>query len=189
MKDESVPAKKPKNIQVADEILGLDDAQLDQYVAKRVGFWLSKTQEHRLRVQAIIRMREKAMSRGRWTANSAQTSKLIQDEIDMLRETEKTEQEALDFCDSYEKTTGRKIQLPPGHRLIEIARRFLSEGMYKRYIYPHIADMHSEYYPALKAGDLRKAKVIEIAFYFRVLWPIIKAVCSSFKTLIEFASK
>jgi hypothetical protein len=172
-----------------DYLNSLDDSELDQYVGMCVGNWLDYAREHRLRVLAITKMREEAMSAGRWTADSEQTSKQVQEEIDLLRETEKTKQKALEFRDFYEKKTGRKIELPPGHRLIEILRRFLSAPTYKRYVYPHIADMHSEYYPALQAGDLKKARIIEIAFYFRVFWPIIKAACSSFKTLIVFASK
>jgi hypothetical protein len=164
-------------------------SEYERYVGMRVGKAVYKAREHKLKVQAIIRIREKArekaMAEGRWTADSEQ----IQVENDLLRESEETEREALEICDLYEKTTGRKIELPPGHQLIEISRRILSEPNYKRYVYPHIADMHSEYFPALQAGDLRKARNIEIAFYFRVLWPIIKAICSSFKTLIEFASK
>jgi hypothetical protein len=135
-----------------DYLNSLDDSELDRYVGMRVGTWLKKTQEHRLKIQAIIRRREEAMSTGRWTADSEETSRFVKDEIEMLRETEQTEREALEFRDFYEKKTGRKIQLPPGHRLIEISCRFLSAPAYKRYVYPHIADMHSEYFPALTEG-------------------------------------
>ncbi len=159
------------------------------YVGMRVGKVVNRARQNRFRAQALIRRREKAMSAGRWAVDSEQTAKLVKVEIDLLREAEETERETLEIRDLYEKKTGRKIEIPPGHRLIEISRRFLSAPTYNRYVYPHIADMHSEYFPALQVGDLRKAKIIEIAFYFRVLWPIIKAVCSSFKTLIEFAGK
>jgi len=167
----------------------LNESQLDRYVETRVSIWLDKAREHRSRVQALTKRREKAMSAGRWTADSAETSKVVQEEINLLRETEETERKALEFREFYEKRTGRRIRLPPGHGLIDLSRHILSEATYKRYVYPHIADMHSEYFPALQAGDLRRARMIEAAFYIRVFWPVIKALFLSFKTLFEFANK
>lgn len=82
-----------------------------------------------------------------------------------------------------------KIILPPGHRLNSLASMLLDKKNYKRYIYPHVADMHVEYFQALKDGDERKARFVVIMFYLRVLAPVVRAIFTSIKTWFEFTSK
>lgn len=46
-----------------------------------------------------------------------------------------------------------RIQLPPRLIYDGLLQRLLSPGAYKRYIVPHVADMHDEYFACLAKGD------------------------------------
>lgn len=82
-----------------------------------------------------------------------------------------------------------KIVLPPGHRLISLTSMLLDKKRYRRFIYPHVADMHLEYFEALKNGNESKARIVVILFYLRVLTPVVRAIFTSIKTWFEFTSK
>lgn len=54
----------------------------------------------------------------------------------------------------------RRVKLAPGCRLTAIARFLLPEALFKRYVWPTIADMQDEYIDALAASDLWHARWI-----------------------------
>lgn len=55
-------------------------------------------------------------------------------------------------------TDSRRIVLPPRLFYDGLLRRLMSPAAYKRYIVPHVADMHEEYFACLAKGDERGAR-------------------------------
>lgn len=57
------------------------------------------------------------------------------------------------LVDTREVVATPRIQLPPRLLYDGLLQRLLSPGAYKRYIVPHVADMHDEYFVCLAKGD------------------------------------
>ncbi|HWK51172.1 MAG TPA: hypothetical protein VNR40_14865 [Steroidobacter sp.] len=57
------------------------------------------------------------------------------------------------LSEKHERVETRRILLPPRLFYDGLLRRFLRPAAYKRYIVPHIADMHEEYFSCLSKND------------------------------------
>ena len=62
-----------------------------------------------------------------------------------------------------------RVQLPPGYRLTAIARFVLPSSVFKRYVWPTIADMQLEYIEALNAGHVWHARWIALRGHMLVI--------------------
>jgi hypothetical protein len=80
-------------------------------------------------------------------------------------------------------------KLRPGRKFSNLAMLVLGEKRFHRYVVPAMADMHAEYFAAVKAGDSKKAKIIVWRFYVLMLWPLVRIFFATIKTLFEFAHK
>jgi hypothetical protein len=81
------------------------------------------------------------------------------------------------------------LQRRPGKKFTNLATVVLGEKRFERYVAPALADMHLEYFDAIKAGELKKAKIIVWRFYACTLWPVLKIFFATIKTLFEFANR
>jgi hypothetical protein len=65
-----------------------------------------------------------------------------------------------------------KLVRPPQLVYAPLLQRFLPPAAYKRYVEPHIADMHAEYFACIAAGDQRGARwaVIRAHLYAVPSW-------------------
>lgn len=63
----------------------------------------------------------------------------------------------------------RRIVLPPGNRLAEIAEFLLTREAYHRYVAPTIADMQKEYIECLAKGDVWRARWIAVRGHILVI--------------------
>lgn len=80
-------------------------------------------------------------------------------------------------------------KLRPGRKFSGLAMLVLGEKRFQRYIVPELADMHKEYYEAIDAGECKKARAIVWRFYGFILWPIVKVLFLTIKTIFDFANK
>ncbi len=78
-----------------------------------------------------------------------------------------------------------RISLPPGHRLTRALRFLLPLKWYRSRIEPMVADMHEEYFEALRAGDLRHAQWIEARAYIYTLQTLLKELVDSIGRLLR----
>jgi len=69
----------------------------------------------------------------------------------------------------------RGVRLPPGYRLTAVARFLLPEALFKRYVWPTIADMQWEYIEALSAGHVWQARWIAMRGHLLVIPPWVYA--------------
>jgi hypothetical protein len=71
----------------------------------------------------------------------------------------------------YARNYGKKrmIRLPPAHMLASAAKFLLTEMAYRRFVQPAIADMHYEYFRAIKAGETWHARWISARVWFQVV--------------------
>lgn len=72
---------------------------------------------------------------------------------------------------------------PPGGVLLRVGRFLLKQTDFQRYVEPHVADIHHEYFAALAAHERWRAKWIVFRGYMKVLSPLIAGVVSTLKAL------
>lgn len=81
------------------------------------------------------------------------------------------------------KSEKRRIVMPPAKRLADVGRFLLTKDAYKRYVEPHVADIHHEYFEALKAGQGGRARMIVVLGYLRVLRPLLAGLVATARAL------
>lgn len=80
-------------------------------------------------------------------------------------------------------------QIGPAQRFSNLVVLFLGKKRYERFVVPYLADMHEEYFAAVKAGRGKSARFIVWRFYAQMTWPLIKIVFLAIKTLFELSNK
>jgi len=78
-----------------------------------------------------------------------------------------------------------RIARAPGGRMLSFGRLILGEQRAKLMLEPHIADVHEEYFAALKAGDTRRAKLIMVRGHLSSL----RILAEPFRDLLEWCAK
>jgi hypothetical protein len=80
-------------------------------------------------------------------------------------------------------------KMSPGRKFSNLAMLVLGEKRFHRYVVPAMADMHMEYFAALKAGEYKKARFIVWRFYVLILWPLVRIFVATIKTIFDFAHR
>lgn len=77
----------------------------------------------------------------------------------------------------------RVIAAAPASTLMSLGRLLLSKDAYKRYVEAHIADIHFEYFAALKANRAGLARWILVRGYLNVFRPFFAGVVATIRAL------